>query len=414
MRRLTIPLTLAGLALCGLGLTVSLAGEGSATTTSTLILLAIICLAQLAWYSQRLALSLALLVPVLAVLLVNIASYAMPSAWLARGGLGLTQWLALFGNASTWLLPNLPVSLLLVCLAASLALRTRSSLGTPLLHAIAAAMWAVVAHRLISPSAMPPVVPQAGGIALFIEGLLLLTQFVGVVSGWRHQRTSLTRGLVPSLLITSFSIMLWVQQDNEANQQLIDRAQREANRMSTAMATRVDGILRAVNRFHMVWEIDERLPSGRMWRHEAQSFTADFPELALLALLDASGRVQHLYADDGLHAAYHQADLLDGSHDGEVSNLLQHSLRRPDSVSSAIVSLPGRDKGIISFLPIHAQAESRLLGSVATMFSLDTLASEALPPLPETADELTVILQQDGAGAMANANQPDHGALAPV
>ncbi|USZ49071.1 diguanylate cyclase [Halomonas sp. DN3] len=393
MLRLGTPLTLLSLALYIAGLSASLAGTTASTTLSTLVLGGLIGLAQLAWYRQRLGLSLTLVVAVLGALLIDVAGEIMPQSWLSLASFHPLAPLEAVGLPLAWQSPGLADSLLLACLALSLALRTRASLGTPLLHAIAALLWGTLAFQQASPEALPPLTPPAGPRALAGSGLLLLTQFLAVVTGWRHNLPSVLRALGPGLLIASATILLWCQQDNEANRQLFERAQREADRLSATMTGRIDDTLRAMHRFHLVWEIDQRLPSASMWHHEAQSFLHDFPELPLLALIDPSGRVQHLYPDDSFHQAYQGIRLLDGTLDRPWAKELQQSFHQRDAVSSDILPLPDGGWGIIHFLPIHTMDGGRLLGSVAMVFSLDAFAANLIPALADIPDAMTLTLK---------------------
>ncbi|MEQ5854283.1 sensor domain-containing diguanylate cyclase [Halomonas sp. EF61] len=393
MLRLRIPLTLLSLALYIAGLCASLAGTTASTTLPTLVLGGLIGLAQLAWYRQRLGLSLTLVVAVLAALLIGVAGETLPQGWLSLATFDPPAPLDTGHPRLSWQWPGLADSLLLACLALSLALRTRASLGTPLLHAIAVLLWGTLAYQVTSPEALPPLTPPAGPWALAGSGLLLLTQFLAVVTGWRHNQASLLRALGPGLLIATATVLLWCQQDSEANRQLFERAQRETDRLSATMTDRIDDTLRAMHRFHLIWEIDQRLPSASMWHHEAQSFMHDFPELPLLALIDPSGWVQHLYPDDNWHQAYPGMRLLDGALDQPLMDVLQQSFHQRNAVSSDILPLPDGGWGIIHFLPIHTVDGDRLLGSVAMVFSLDALASNLLPALADIPDAMTLTLK---------------------
>ncbi|WP_442487657.1 diguanylate cyclase [Halomonas litopenaei] len=393
MLRLKIPLTLLSLALYIAGFGASLAGTTASTTLPTLVLGGLIGLAQLAWYRQRLVLSLTLVVAVLAALLIGVAGDILPQGWLSLATFDPPAPLDTGHPRLSWQWPGLADSLLLACLALSLALRTRASLGTPLLHAIAALLWGSLAYQLASPETLPPLAPPAGPWALAGNGLLLLTQFLAVVTGWRHSMPSLLRALGPGLLIATATVLLWCQQDSEANRQLFERAQRETDRLSATMTDRIDDTLRAMHRFHLVWEIDQRLPSASMWRHEARSFLNDFPELPLLALIDPSGRVDHLYPDDNSYQAYPGMQLLDGALDKPLVEVLRQSFHQHEAVSSDILPLPGGGWGIIHFLPIHAVDGGRLLGSVAMVFNLDAFAANLLPALAHVPDAMTLTLK---------------------
>lgn len=162
MLRLRIPLTLLSLALYIAGLCASLAGTTASTTLPTLVLGGLIGLAQLAWYRQRLGLSLTLVVAVLAALLIGVAGETLPQGWLSLATFDPPAPLDTGHPRLSWQWPGLADSLLLACLALSLALRTRASLGTPLLHAIAVLLWGTLAYQVTSPEALPPLTPPAG------------------------------------------------------------------------------------------------------------------------------------------------------------------------------------------------------------------------------------------------------------
>ncbi|MED5294185.1 MAG: hypothetical protein VYD49_01500, partial [Pseudomonadota bacterium] len=378
MHPLRIPLTFAALALSAAGLwatlVVSDTAFGASSTGTALCLALLIGLGQLAWYHQRLWLSQCLLVPPLVIMLVVLASYLLPVPWLSAPL--LDQPLALTSSPPRWGFspPSLLDTLLLTCLSLSLLLRTRASLGTPLMHALAALVWAMLAYLQWWPGTMIPLAPMAGPWFLAVAALLLVTQFLTVVTGWRHTLPSIMRGLGPAFLIASAAMGVWYLQESEANHQLMDRAQRESDRLAQQITSRINEKLLAVRRLRLDWELDGALPDPLRWQAQTQAFLADFPNLAFIALAGPEGRLRRFQS-----ARHTGLDRDAARHVGLLMPDAQDTATSPRESASSVLTLPDGARGIISFLPVRSSASHQRMGTIWLAFDLDRLTTKAMP-----------------------------------
>ena len=92
---------------------------------------------------------------------------------------------------------------------------------------------------------------------------MLVAQFVGVVSGWRHPRISILRSLIPSLALVLVSLFVWNQQRVYVDQQLQDELQGESDRLATQLGAEITAHLEAVRRFASFWSLLEEAPAPK-------------------------------------------------------------------------------------------------------------------------------------------------------
>ncbi|MBY5923792.1 MULTISPECIES: sensor domain-containing diguanylate cyclase [unclassified Halomonas] len=378
MPPLRIPLTLAALALSVAGLwatlVVSDTAFGASSTGTALCLALLISLGQLAWYRQRLWLSQCLLVPSLMVMLMILSGYLLPVPWLSAPL--FDQPLALATSPPRWGFspPSLLDTLLLTCLSLSLLLRTRASLGAPLMHALAALVWSMLAYLQWWPGAMNPLAPLAGPWLLAVAALLLVTQVVTVVTGWRNALPSVLRGLGPACLIAGIATGVWYLQESEANHQLMDRAQRESDRLAQQITSRINEKLLAARRLRLDWELDGALPDPLRWQAQTQAFLADFPNLAFIALAGPEGRLRRFQS-----TGHTGLDRDAARHVGLLMPDAQDSATSPRESASAVLTLPDGARGIISFLPVMSSSSHQPLGTIWLAFDLDRLTTQVMP-----------------------------------
>ncbi|MAR74396.1 MAG: hypothetical protein CME78_19510 [Halomonas sp.] len=297
------------LATAGLIVDPSMIQDQSHSASWTLLLLTGI--GQAMWYWRGVRMSVVCLLPVLAILLLGLASYLLPEALISY--VTLDQWASRLPGVQGLddLRPPLMELLILLALTGGLLGRTRASLAAPLLQALAALLLVTEALLVITDEIRSPQNLAGTPASMLLLALLLVAQFVGVVSGWRHTRISILRSLIPSLALVLVSLFVWNQQRVYVDQQLQDELQGESDRLATQLGAEITAHLEAVRRFASFWSLLEEAPSAEEWERQAAFYHQDFSYFLNIAYIEADGTIRLVHPRDDSNRAIIGINALD-------------------------------------------------------------------------------------------------------
>ncbi|MCA1768423.1 MAG: sensor domain-containing diguanylate cyclase [Halomonas sp.] len=367
-------------------------------------LLVIAALGQLAWYRLGLAASRALLWPALGLLSLCLVSYLMPEHWLP-----LASWDHLASRIVTGSLlvdwrPPLLLTLCLIALLLSLVVRTRASLGAPMLLGIAGLLLlAQVIEALHAPSLLPL---QGTWLAQAILLILLVGQIVDVAGAWQQQSFRLNRALWPGLGLALLSLLFWHYQKALEERNLAARVEQQHVQMAESLSREIDDHLAAMRRFTNVWRLTPMTPGATAWATQAAPYQRDFRYFLNIAYIDATSRIQLVHPPTAINLQVLGARLFDDQPAGReaVNRAIEHGKEgRTD-----IIELLQGGPGMIHYLPIFLAAESRPSGAVAMAVSLPALADTLFATIDPGDQQLSLYRNRERL-----AHQPAEARLGP-
>ncbi|MCO7215704.1 diguanylate cyclase [Halomonas sp. OfavH-34-E] len=374
MSRIALSMTLLVILLATAGLIVdpSMIQDQSHSASWTLLLLTGI--GQAMWYWRGVRMSVVCLLPVLAILLLGLASYLLPEALISY--VTLDQWASRLPGVQGLddLRPPLMELLILLALTGGLLGRTRASLAAPLLQALAALLLVTEALLVITDEIRSPQNLAGTPASMLLLALLLVAQFVGVVSGWRHTRISILRSLIPSLALVLVSLFVWNQQRVYVDQQLQDELQGESDRLATQLGAEITAHLEAVRRFASFWSLLEEAPSAEEWERQAAFYHQDFSYFLNIAYIEADGTIRLVHPRDDSNRAIIGINALDV--DRPYVDALAKALSDNQEGHTGVVPLLQGMPGMIYYLPITSPDQQRVTGAAAMVLSLPVLADK--------------------------------------
>ncbi|GHE20827.1 sensor domain-containing diguanylate cyclase [Halomonas urumqiensis] len=390
------------LALLSLVMTTSSVASTSSLPGTLPILAA--SLAQLAWHEHRPRLARLMLMPILLILGLCLASHLIPEYWLAHASLDrLADYLSPGSLLVDWR-PPLLITLCLGTLCLSLLVRTRASLGAPLLLGMTGMLLVV---QLIGWNTRPTLLPLAGApLEQAVLWLLLVAQLARVSVGWRVTRPSIQRALWPSLALTLLTILFWHQQMTLSERELRTQTQQQGQRMAEQLSREIDEHLAAMRRFTHIWRLTDTPPNAAQWQRQAAPYQQDFRYFLNIAYIDADSRILHAHPLNAVNRGIIGSRLYDDQPAGRPA--VRAALEEGREGRTDIITLLQGVPGIIHYLPIfHADTEQPA-AAVAMVVSLpvlaDTLFTRTSP------DELALTLR---AGQELIAHQPATSRLGP-
>ncbi|MFO8044281.1 MAG: sensor domain-containing diguanylate cyclase [Halomonas sp.] len=333
-------------------------------------LLVVAALGQLVWYRLGPAASRVLLWPALGLLGLCLVSYLMPEPWLPHASWDhLANQIVTGSLLVDWRLPLL-LTLCLIALLLSLAVRTRASLGAPMLLGVAGLLLLAQAVEALQ---APGLLPLRGTwLAQAILLTLLLGQVVDVAGAWKQQSSRLSRALWPGLSLALLSLLIWHYQKTLEERDLAARVEQQHVQMAQSLSREIDDHLAAMRRFANVWRLTPMIPGATAWATQAAPYQRDFRYFLNIAYIDATSRIQLVHPPTAINLQVLGSRLFDDQPAGReaVASALQHGREgRTD-----IIELLQGGPGMIHYLPIFLAAESRPTGAVAMAVSLPALA----------------------------------------
>ncbi|MGQ7246588.1 diguanylate cyclase [Halomonas sp. V046] len=362
-------LTAAALALLGQAIEVpTLVSEGYRATLAFGVLLA---LGQCVWYWRGVRASLLFLLPLALLLALVSVTYVAPE--------NLIGYATLDAKAASWvagadindLRPPLTELFALMALTASLLVRTRASLGAPLLQALALMMLISDAAMLATDTLVSPQNLAGNPATLTILALLLAAQFLGVMAGWRHSRASLVRSLVPALALAIIASLFWNYLRLQTDHQLYAETRLEYQRVAGRLSSEVAAHLSAMRRFASFWGLLGRAPRPAEWRRQAELYYQDFRYFLNIAFIDARGRIRYVYPHDRANRSTVGTNVL--TIDRPYVAAVAEAIHAKQEGQTGVVPLLQGVPGIIHYLPMIGDGDE-LIGVSAMVVSLPMLA----------------------------------------
>ncbi|MGQ7246589.1 diguanylate cyclase [Halomonas sp. V046] len=363
--------------------------------TPSLGLAIVIGCAQLTWYRHGVLTSALILWPVTLTLLGALATYLIPEAWLPMAHLyTIVERL----NAGSDLLDWRPALLeLLVMLTLSLGLlaRTRSSLGVPLLQALSALLLVLDQMTLSRWIPSSPLLNSHDIPLSLVLALLVIAQFIGVVKGWQHTATSITRGLWPSLCLVMATLWLWQIQESQADRALVAKGTKEAAAMARGLSLELASHQEAMRRFAAIWGLYAQTPSRRHWRQMARLYHRDFHYLLNLEFLTPDGQIVRVYPDAPAQASLVGTSIQELHPSLELNTLLNAAIASGEERHSSLLTLVQGMPGFLEYLPIIGP-QDKVIGVVGMVVALPPVL-DALYLSPEHGENpLQVSLLREG------------------
>lgn len=357
-------------ALLGAVIALGLAATGLHGSLSTALPLCLGALGQLAWYRLGPAASRVLLWPALALLGVALASYLLPEHWLPHGHWDrLADQLRAGSLLVDWRPPLLP-TLCLTALLLSLAVRTRASLGAPMLLGIAGLLLLAQLAETLHPPGLLPLAGTWLDLAILLG--LLLGQVTDAGEGWKQQTTRLSRAWWPGLGLALLSLLFWHHQKTLAERELVDRVGQQHVQLAQDLSREIDDHLAAMRRFANVWRLTPVAPGATAWATQAAPYQRDYRYFLNIAYIDATSRIQLVHPPSALNLQVIGSRLFDAQPAGREA--VTRALREGMEGRTDIIELLQGGPGIIHYLPIFLAAESRPTGAAAMVVSLPALA----------------------------------------
>ncbi|WP_416139624.1 diguanylate cyclase domain-containing protein [Halomonas sp. HK25] len=357
--------------LTGALIALSLAAFGLYGSLPAAVLLAIAALGQLAWYRLGPASSQALLWPAMGLLALCLVSYLLPEHWLPHAAWDHLAGRLLAGSLLVDWRPPLLLSLCLTALLLSLMVRTRASLGAPMLLSIAALL--LLAQAVEALHSAPGLLPLRGS---WLEQATLLTlllgQVVGVTGAWKQQSFRLSRALWPGLGLAVLSLLFWHHQKDLSERQLADRIDQQHVQMAESLSREIQDHLAAMRRFANVWRLVTTSPGSTDWATQAAQYQRDFRYFLNIAYIDTSSRIQLVHPPNALNLQVLGSRLFEDQPAGREA--VTRALREGTEGRTDIIELLQGGPGVIHYLPVFLAAESRPTGAVAMAVSLPVLA----------------------------------------
>ncbi|MBY5927940.1 sensor domain-containing diguanylate cyclase [Halomonas denitrificans] len=374
MSRIALVLTLLVAVLAATGLIIKPVMIQDQSYIASWSLLLAVSLGQAAWYWRGVRLSAVCLAPVLAVLLLGLASYLLPEGLIPYAT--LEHWAARLPGVSgiDSLRPPLIELFILLALAGGVLGRTRASLATPLLQSLSlllliTELWLVLNGHTDSPQNL------AGTPAsMALMTLLLGAQFSGVVAGWRHTRPSILRSLLPSLALVLVTILVWHQQRLYEDRRLQAQMQEETDRLSEQLSNEVTAHLEAVRRFASFWSLLDVQPTATQWQRQAERYHRDFAYFLNIAYVEPDGTIRYVYPRDDANLAIVGINALDVNR--PYIDALSRALREGEEGHTGVVPLLQGMPGMIYYLPIISDRTQQVTGAAAMVLSLPVLADQ--------------------------------------
>lgn len=386
---------LAALALAVIGLYGSLPTAG---------LLVIAALGQLAWYRLGPAASQALLWPALGLLGLYLVSYLMPEHWLPHASWDHLASRIVTGSLLVDWRPPLLLTLCLIALLLSLLVRTRASLGAPMLLGVAGLLLLAQANEALQ---APGLLPLRGTwFAQAVLLTLLLGQVVDVAGAWKQQASRLSRALWPGLGLALLSLLFWHYQKTQGERDLAARVEQQHIQMAESLSREIDDHLAAMRRFANVWRLTPMKPGATAWATQAAPYQRDFRYFLNIAYIDVTSRIQLVHPPTAINLQVLGSRLFEDQPAGReaVTQAIEHGREgRTD-----IIELLQGGPGMIHYLPIFLAAESRPTGAVAMAVSLPALADTLFANIDPRDQQLSLY-----RGRERLAHQPAEARLGP-
>ncbi len=361
----------------------------------SLVLVGLIAAGQLSWHLRRLRLSLLLVGPALAWLLLSLLSYLLPEAWVAYAD--WNRWAASLvadSQVADWR-PPLLVLLCLALLSLGLLTRTRANLGAPLL--MGGAALALLAQALMPHPDPGLLALTAGGPLIAAQGCLLLGQLVDIAGGWRVSRRSILKALWPSLLLAALTLGLWHHQhrltDRQQQADLADQGQRLADQLRTE----IDAHLAAMRRFAASWRWQDGPPPADRWASRAELYHRDFRYLLNIAFIDPDARIVRVHPASGLNMPLLGTRLFEAQPEGRKA--LGPALQEGIAGHTDVIRLLQGQPGVVHYLPVPSAEDGRILGAVGVVVGLRAMADTLFRRVAPEIAALTVL---DGERRLAH------------
>lgn len=392
-RLAALPATGAALLLLALGL-VSADTPSIADAAGT-ALIGLVAAGQLAWHLRRLRLARLLLAPALGWLALGLLSYLLPEHWIAHATWNrLAAALAPGSHVDDWRPPLLVVATLTL-LALGPLTRTRANLGAPLLLASAALG---LAGQLLEHAHAHALLPQTtNGVRTIALACLLAGQFVDTLGGWRATRGSVHRALWPSLLLALLAMGFWHHQRTLSDHQLRTEVEAQGQRLADRLSDEIGAHLAAMQRFAASWEWHEAPPPDARWQRQAALYHRDFGYFLNIAFIDTDSRIRRVHPLTALNRGVIGTRLFEAQPAGRQA--LGRALAGEGIGSTEIIGLLQGQPGIIHYLPVRRPDDGGVLGAVAMVVGLQSLADTLFRRVDPRAVALTL---RDGERLLAH------------
>ncbi|MGJ7456549.1 diguanylate cyclase [Halomonas sp. MA07-2] len=363
-----------------------LAATGLYGSLPAAVLLVIAALGQLAWYRLGPAASQVLLWPALGLLVLCLASYLLPEHWLPHA-----RWDHLANRivAGSLLVDWRPPLLLTLCLTAlliSLMVRTRASLGAPMLLGVAGLL--LLAQAIEALHAPGLLALRGTWLEQAILLTLLLGQGVDVTSAWRQQSFRLSRALFPSLGLALVSLLFWHQQKTLSERELVDRIGQQHVQMAESLSREIKDHLAAMRRFANVWRLTAGTPGSTDWATQAAPYQRDFRYFLNVAFIDSASRIQLVHPPVADNLQVLGSRLFDAQPAGREA--VARALGEGREGRTDIIELLQGGPGVIHYLPIFLANDPRPYGAVAMVVSLPVLADTLFATVDPGAQQISL------------------------
>lgn len=352
-----------------------------ASQSVTLGLTLLLGLAQLSWYRYRIQLSNALLAPVVLVVVLSLISYLLPHHWVVTEWLlELARYLSPAPEIVNWR-PTLPDTMIVTFLVMGLLLRTRSSFGVPIYHAIAALL--LITEPLMTAYGKPPRLVETGSHAgvFVVLGLLLAIQFFGVVRHWKHNSGSIHRSIWPALVFSVLVVWLWHSSEINANRQMVTRGEQLLKAMSHHLTEEVMGNRNAIHRLARFWHVMGHPPSQRQWQDIAGMYHDDFRYLVNIEFLTPDGRVSQVFPETPQHSIWIGQGLDRQIAAEYIQAQVQQALLNGKEWHSGLLPLTQGVPGFLHYIPVR-DSNGVSIGVLCMVMALPELL-DTLHEIPE-------------------------------
>ncbi|WP_302141021.1 GGDEF domain-containing protein [Halomonas alkalicola] len=374
-------------ALLGSLIALALAVIGLYGSLPTAVLLVMAALGQLLWYRLGPVAAQALLWPALGLLTLCLVSYLLPEHWLPHAAWDRLADRLLTGSLLVDWRPPLLLTLCLIALLLSLAVRTRAGLGAPMLLGIAGLL--LLAQAAEAFHSAPALLSLRGS---WLDQAILLTllagQMVDVAGAWQQHAFRLRRALWPALCLALLSLLFWHHQKALGERELAERIGQQHAQMAESLSREIHDHLAAMRRFANVWRLTAATPGSTDWATQAAPYQRDFRYFLNIAYIDAATRIQLVHPPNAHNLRILGSRLLEDQPAGReaVISALQHGRE----ARTDIIELLQGGPGVIHYLPLFLAHESHPRGAVAMVVSLPVLAETLFTAIDPGTQQLSL------------------------